>query len=81
MHAAATHTHTHTRRATCPPPDLPAAAANASLPRKRRAIRVSTLLIVTLVVLRQAADWYQAEESTSAANACLLKVAGFEPEP
>ena len=51
MHAAATHTHTHTRRATCPPPDLPAAAANASLPRKRRAIRVSTLLIVTLVVL------------------------------
>ena len=26
---------------------------------------------------QQAADWYQAEESTSAANQCLLKVAGF----
>lgn len=26
---------------------------------------------------QQAADWYQAEESTSAANGCLLKVAGF----
>ena len=76
--ACATHA-----RACMPQPHTRTHVARPARRRRRfaSAIRVSTLLIVTLVVLRQAADWYQAEESTSAANACLLKVAGFEPEP